>query len=201
MNEWLLWEIESTKDSPDHYEVEFRGSGTPNVALILLLQAKPGSNAQILSVYLHPELIPGTNETVDSNPILTPARLREIPYGRLTAMAQPFIDQLRQSGHQMMMPTPPDALHDFFDFDALKAEWPKGDLAAVSDAVSGVYEAALSVGEPPKTAVAEAFKTSLTTAGRMIAKARELGILNVSSVGGRPKAKGTDNGQESTKRR
>ena len=61
--------------------------------------------------------------------------------------------------------------------------------------------ALIGLGKPPKEAVADAFKTSKATAGRMIAKARELGILNVSSVGGRPKAKGTGNGEESTKRR
>lgn len=193
MNEWSLLEVEALKDHPGHYFAQFFGDG--EVELVVGITLRRDENEQTRIVYTSVSHAP----TAEKRPGLSPGTLRAIPYGQLTAMAEPYIHDLAQSdSYSITAPTEPDVMRELFDFDALRSEWPKGDLHKVSNAVAEVYVSAIGFGEPPKPAVAEAFKTSLTTAGRMITKARELGILNVSSVGGRPKAKGTHNGKKET---
>ena len=79
------------------------------------------------------------------------------------------------------------------DYKDLAKEWPKGDLVKVSHAVAEVYTNAVQEGNPPKQAVVQTFGISTSTAGRMIAKARELGTLTTTNVGGRPTTDNTIN--------
>lgn len=72
------------------------------------------------------------------------------------------------------------------NYKELRKQWPKGDINAVCHAVAEIYVNALNSGLPPKVAVMKAFNTPPATAGRMIAKARELGILKTANIGGRP---------------
>ena len=72
------------------------------------------------------------------------------------------------------------------DYKDLAKEWPKGDINAVCHAVAEIYNNAIQEGKPPKQDVVQAFGTSTSTAGRMIAKARKLGTLTTTNVGGRP---------------
>lgn len=194
MNEWSLLLIEALEEDPGYYIAQCFGEGEQNLAVTLTLYKETGKPAVIVRSDVR------TTPFESSERGISPGRLRAIPYGQLTAMAEPFLNDLIGSSYTVSAPTEPDVLSERFDFEALRKEWPKGDLSKVSAAVAEVYLSAIGLGTPPKEAVADAFKTSTATAGRMIAKARELGILNVSSVGGRPKAKGTDHGEESTKR-
>lgn len=195
MNEWSLLYLEPVEEHPGYYTGQFYGEGTPGLVADLTMYKEPGMPARITACKVTTAISDQAKNGI------TPGQLRAIPYGQLTAMSEYAIVDMLNGDPRAFAPTEPEVLLETYDFDELKKQWPKGDLVKVSTAVADVYISAIGFGKPPKPAVAEAFNTSTATAGRMIAKARELGILNVSSVGGRPKAKGTDNGEESTKRR
>ena len=72
------------------------------------------------------------------------------------------------------------------DYKELRKQWPKGDINEVCHAVAEIYNNAIEQGIHVKAAMSTSFGVSTATAGRMIAKARELGILKTVNVGGRP---------------
>lgn len=182
MNEWSLLEVEALENAPGYYLASFLGEGSPHLDVVLTLYSPPKARAQIERCEVS---ISAINADGDR---LSPGRLRAIPFGQLTAMSEPFIFDLENSGgFTLTSPAETDVLEESYDFEELRKEWPKGDLNKFSNAVADVYLSAIANSTPPKNAVAERFSTSKATAGRMIAKARDLGILNVSSVGGRPK--------------
>lgn len=182
MNDWSLLEVEAVDGSPGYYVATYFGEGTPLLDVEITFYQQPGTRAEIARCEV------GTSAIEPTRGKITPGRLRAIPYGQLTAMVEPFIIELETSGgFTVSGPAHDDVLEELYDFQELRKEWPKGDLTKVSTAVADVYLSAIGNGTPPKNDVAERFNTSKATAGRMIAKARELGILKVSSVGGRPK--------------
>lgn len=112
--------------------------------------------------------------------------MRDFPYNEILSKAALQIQEIHP---------PEDGSNEASNFHQLRNEWPNGDLEAVSKAVAGEYHLATLTGQPAQQAVAEAFNVSRSTAGRMIAKARELGKIQVKGVVGRPR-KGSDHGKE-----
>lgn len=100
--------------------------------------------------------------------------LRSIPYERL--LGQAAVELNSQHG------TLP-AGEELPDFDQLRGEWPKGDTREVARWTAYVYTKAVGEGRAPTKSVADTFKVSRSTAQRMIALARELGMLASSVVG------------------
>lgn len=87
-----------------------------------------------------------------------------------------------------------------FDASELLAEWPRGDISRLLQAVAETYNLASICGNPPTIAVAEAFHVGRTKAGDMIAEARRRGHSLAQPVpypGKRKKA----NAKEETTRR
>lgn len=118
---------------------------------------------------------------------ITPHLLSYAPYTSL--LTQAWLHVSEEPGH---LPSAGD-----LDFSALREEWPDGNIVEVSKGVGAVHRNALAHGEPAQKAVQDTFNVSRSTAGRMIAKARELGFIHVKGVAGRPR-KGTENGQGKT---
>ena len=117
---------------------------------------------------------------------LTPEAVRTLPVASLVTQVElDFSDDLPLD----------DALPDWA---SLRAEWPKGDLTKVLPEVARLYNTAAAHNWGRQERVQAAFDVSKATAGRMIAKARELGYIRISGAVGRPKAKGTDHGEEET---
>lgn len=115
---------------------------------------------------------------------LTPEAVRTLPVASLVTQVElDFSDDLPLD----------DAMPDYA---SLRAEWPKGDLTKVLPEVARLYNTAAAHNWGRQERVQAAFDVSKATAGRMIAKARELGYIRISGAVGRPKAKGTDHGEE-----
>ena len=196
MEEWTVKGIEiDPQQGKPYFLATFFGSGVPDLIVELLVYGMPEQELKIISTSVK------LADTNDESTGIPASRLREIPFGHLSLKA---LFSLRHPANTHlviadMVRAPlgePTDVASRYDFDALRKEWPKGDLKKVSEAVADVYISSLTSAKPPKPTVAELFSVSTATASRMIAKARELGILAAQSAGGRPKAKGTDNGEE-----
>lgn len=87
------------------------------------------------------------------------------------------------------------------DHEALRREWPKGDLDKVSKEVARLYNLAAAENLARQQFVADTFEVSKATAGRMISKARELGHIRISGAAGRPKQKDRSDGTQTPRRR
>lgn len=115
---------------------------------------------------------------------LTPETVRTLPLASLVTQVE--LGMSKTESLDDAMP----------DYESLRAEWPKGDLSKVLPEVARLYNMAAANNSPRQETVEAAFRVSKATAGRMIAKARELGYIRISGAVGRPKAKGTDHGEE-----
>lgn len=196
MSAWALLEVEASPGvDTNHYTASFFGEGEPNLKVVLYLRHSPNSRPEIVTVEIEEAslLDPPTKA-------ISPSRLRDIPFGLLTSMAETSITDMESSGdYRTDAPAEPEAIRERFDVEALRKEWPSGDLDAFADLVTEIYLSAYQRGLPPKETVANFLETSTSTAGRMIAKARQLGKLKASSVGGRPKKQGKQHGQKETR--
>ncbi|WIM71983.1 hypothetical protein QP028_11125 [Corynebacterium suedekumii] len=76
--------------------------------------------------------------------------------------------------------------------------WPHGDTRAVFEWVKIVYEAALAIDLPPTKMVAEKFGMSYARGAYLVRRARETGVLEVSSANDPTKRKRTRTDGEAT---
>lgn len=198
MEEWRNYgiEIDPEKGKP-YFIASFLGTGEPDLIVRLCVYGMPEKELKIISTSVQ------LADAQDESAGISASRLRDIPFGHLSLKALFSLRHPANSSLIMeeMVRAPLGDATDVatrHDFDELRKEWPKGDLKKVSEAVADIYVSSLTSAKPPKPTVAELFSVSTATASRMIAKARELGILAAQSAGGRPKAKGTDHGEEET---
>ncbi|MFS0216669.1 hypothetical protein ACL1KS_09145 [Corynebacterium striatum] len=196
MSTWALLEVEATPDEGvNFYTALFFGEGEPKLKVVLYLQKYPGKHAEIVAVEVR-------EAGMMEKPIraISPGRLRAIPFGLLTSMAETSIAEMETTGdYRLNAPAEIETIRESVDVPALRKEWPNGDLDEFSTVVAEVYTAAYQLGEPPKESVADFFNISTSTAGRMISKARALGKLKAASVGGRPKKQGKQHGTPETR--
>lgn len=123
----------------------------------------------------------------DLRPI-TAEDLRAIPFVRLMNQAELALQE--DEAEDLKGP---------INFHEIRKEWPKGDLEKVSKVVAHLYNTAVQKGIPRPVLIADTLEVSHSTANRMIAKARELGYIRVSSALGRPKKQGKQHGQKETR--
>lgn len=87
-----------------------------------------------------------------------------------------------------------------FNVEELLAEWPKGNISRLLQAVTDTYNLASICGNPPTIAVAEAFHVGRTKAGDMIAEARRRGFPLAQPVPYPGKRKKANAKKETTRR-
>ena len=87
-----------------------------------------------------------------------------------------------------------------FSVEELLAEWPKGNISRLLQAVTDTYNLASICGNPPTIAVAEAFHVGRTKAGDMIAEARRRGFPLAQPVPYPGKRKKANAKKETTRR-
>lgn len=197
------WQKDGVEIDPErgvpYFRARFLGQGNPPLIVELHLHGMPDEELRIIATSV--ELA----ESKDVNTGISSGRLKEIPYGHLTFLA---LSSLRHPSRAKEIYGiqdssalgKPEDVRRRHDFDALRKEWPKGDVPKVSKAVADVYESSTAIGLPPKKEIADYFSVSTATAGRMIAKARELGMLHSQSAVGRPK-KGSTGGTTTFRKR
>lgn len=116
-----------------------------------------------------------TLESSQDDVPVTSESLRTVPVGRLLhacryavfATGVPSLANTTWSSHQLGGWVP----------EYIREQWPSGRVDVVLDTVTLLYRIAAAVGEAPTQSVAASFGVSRATASRMIAKAREAGLL------------------------
>lgn len=198
MDGWQIFDIERAEDAADEWIIPatFEGLDDDDLQVWVNLRVRTDDDweqVELLTVEIGAQRVYIGKEWELRVPIPMDA-MREIPFAQLIARAQ-----LIAQGHPVEMQGEAWRVPHYA---TLRNEWPNGDVQAVVKAVADVYHRAVIYGHPAQQAVQEAFTVSRSTAGRMISKARELGMIHVSSVVGRPRRKGTSNdGEDSTRDR
>lgn len=129
---------------------------------------------------------------------LTSTMLREIPLARICSDALPELKAYWGSffGAGVSLDEVPTVPQKVID------NWPNGDTRSVFEWVRTVYEAALKFNMPPTKTVAEKFGMSYARGAYLVRRARETGVLQVSSANDPTKRKRTSNdGKDSTRDR
>lgn len=184
MDQWELWNFE---DNPDGTFTVFAApkdaDALPHLSAEMTVRLNDGK-IELLALTLHKQ---GMRNS-DLCPV-TPKEVREFP----------LVQLLNQAEIALSCDSQNDLDDSAVNYAALRKEWPKGDVDKVCKAVADLYHHAATINIGRQEVIEAAFEVSKATAGRMIAKARELGYIHVSSAVGRPKKQGKQHGTPETK--
>lgn len=181
------WELRDFEDNPDGTFTVFAApkdaDALPYLSADVTVRLNDGK-IELLALTLHKQ---GMRNS-DLYPV-TPKEVREFPLVQLLNQAEIALSGDSQNG----------ADAGLVNYAALRKEWPKGDVDKVCRAVADLYHHAATINIGRQEVIEAAFEVSKATAGRMIAKARELGYIHVSSAVGRPKKQGKQHGTAETR--
>lgn len=182
------WELKDITRQADSYRVEFQRE-TMVVTLCLDMSA---SECSVIRV-----------EIENSGSPVTAGLLREIQLGELevSARAALFWEDIDQLSERTLGENGAAQLSELAKAygepielpPGLRKEWPRGDVPLVLEWVSRIYRRAVLYGDAPSKEVSKQFGVSLATAKRMVAAARESGVLQVKSQFDSRSMKGSGN--------
>lgn len=104
--------------------------------------------------------------------------LRKVPVQRLLHPARYTLHRPMSKSLANTVTTP--AQYGGWVPDHIKDQWPNGRVDVVLDTVAMMYRVAQTVGDAPVQTIVNGFGVSRATASRMVARAREAGLLEHS---------------------
>lgn len=193
VGEWQ-WRPDSKGKFGEGFFIEDASKGAPAHAYCIIDNGTQRLSLELVFTDFGRYEVEGIVAFEPENSYISSSTLRQLPLSRLANEATTKLREYYGStfGRGIKpIPTVPEHVIN---------EWPRGNTSLVLEWVRDVYQAALNAGVPPTRTVSEQFGVSRDRAAYMVRRARELGVLQVSSEN-HPGKRTTKHAKKETTRR